>query len=490
MTKNNDSSTNPLIGGSLYQWVLVSFIIIIIPLVFAIIDSVIEVGNYTQKSKRTLFQTVNTTADSRIILDRLISMERSIRQFQVLNEPELFDAYKEHRIKFLYIVGSLETRRLDSSLLSRLNVLSQSENLLYQIIINNLKNKRLTLTESDLNAFDALTTQAREVLVEGENKLGQEAVDLSKIAKRVQQRLVFSAVASIPLALLLGLIFIYLLTRPINAIGQAIRKLGEVGYDQTISIKGPNDLKDIGHQLEWLRQRLNSLEYEKQQFIRNVSHELKTPLATLKEGTDLLGENVVGELNTEQQEIIQLMKLGNIALHDLVENLLEYQRAISDQVDVNLSTFDMNILVERIVNEYKLPLRSKKITLINNLNKVEIKADYDKLKIVVSNVFSNALKFSPEYSTIGLTLFAHDKHIQLKIEDQGPGINMEIQHLIFEDFYQGDAPEAWKIKGSGLGLALVRHYLKIHKGTIMLLPSNDKFGGARFSLLLPQNIDI
>jgi two-component system sensor histidine kinase GlrK len=490
VTKKNDSSSNIFIVGSLKQWVLISFIIVIIPLVVAIIDSVIEVGKYTQKSKQTLFQTVNTTENSRIILDRLISMERSIRQFQVLNEPELYDAYKEHRIKFLYMVGSLKTRRLDSGLLAKLKVLTQSENQLYQIITHNLKDNKLTLTESDLNAFDPLTTQARKVLVEGEKKLGQEATDLSKMAKRMQQRLVFSAVASIPLALLLGLIFVYLLTRPISAIGQAIRKLGEVGFDQTIVIKGPKDLTDIGHQLEWLRQRLDSFEYEKQQFIRNVSHELKTPLATLKEGTDLLGENVVGELNAEQQEIVQLMKLGNIALHDLVENLLEYQRAISDQVDLNLSTFDMNILIDRIVNEYKLLLKSKNITLIKNLSTVEIKADYDKLKIIVSNVFSNALKFSPQYSTIGLTLINHDKHVQLTIEDQGPGINKEIQHLIFEEFYQGGLPKEWKIKGSGLGLALVRHYLKIHKGSIILLPASEKFGGARFSLLLPQNVDI
>lgn len=475
--------------GSLYQWALASFFVVTIPLVVAIIFTVIEVTKYTQRSQQTLFQSVNSTENSRIILERLIAMERSIRQFQVLNETELFDTYLEHRIKFLFFLESQKSSVLDKKLLKKLNILYQNENKLYHGILSKSKDIQLTLTATDLDAFDPLTTQARSLLSEGEKRVGKEASTLSAIAKRVRKRLLYSAIASIPLAIILGFIFVHLLTRPIKEIAQAIRNLGEVGFEQEITIKGPKDLKAIGHQLEWLREKLNRLEYEKQQFIRNVSHELKTPLTTLKEGTDLLSENVVGELNTEQQEIIQLMKLGIITLHDLVENLLEYQKTISTQIDLNLSTFELKTLITRIINEYQLPIRSKKIALINNISPAEIRADYDKLKIIISNVFSNALKFSPQNGIIGLSLSVNFDSIQIIIEDQGRGVDKDILNLIFDDFYLGSTPQDWKIKGSGLGLALVKHYLKVHEGSIRLLPPNKNFCGARFSLLIPKNLD-
>ena len=477
-----------LIFGSLYQLALVSFFIATLPLIFAIIYSVIEVTNYTEKSQSTLFKTVNTTENNRIIIERLTSMERSIRQYLILNESEIFDSYTEHRKKFLTVLDSLKHKKPNKSLMEKLNLLQQSEDILHQKIAYISTHNNNKLAALDLSEFDQLTTQARSLLDEGEKRLAIEATALSIIANRVRERLVYAAFVSIPLALILALVFVQILTFPIKDISRAIRSLGESGLKQEISIKGPKDLTKLGLHLEWLRQRLNRLEYEKQQFIRNVSHELKTPLATLKEGTDLLSENVVGELNAEQQEIIQLMKLGNITINDLVENLLEYQQIISTQVEMNLSSFKLNTLINHVIDDYQLPLLRKNILINRRLTLVDIKADHDKLQTIISNLFSNALKFSPQNSMIGLTLLSNKENaIQLIIEDQGPGIAEDIQPFIFKDFYQGSSPKAWKIKASGLGLALVRHYLKAHKGTIKILPPNNEYCGARFLLQIPKN---
>lgn len=509
MPKNKSSNNNIFIISSLYQWVLASFIIVTLPLVFAILYTVLEVDDYTKKSQQTLFQTVNSTASSRIILERLISMERSIRQFQVLKEPEFFISYKEYRNQFLDVLESLKNKELDKKLIERLETLRINEYDLYKDILIKARADKLSKNEpfinepsinensfkvskSNLNTFNTLTTQAKALIAEGEKRLSTEAATLSVIAQQVQRRLVNTTLASIPFTLILCLVFVTLLTRPIKKIAKAIRNLGEVGFERPIEISGPKDLTVLGQHLEWLRHKLNSLENEKQQFIRNVSHELKTPLATLKEGADLLAENVVGELNTEQQEIVELMKLGNITIHDLIENLLEYQRSISTQVELNVTTFELKTLLWKIINEYQLPLRSKGITLKSNHGNININihADYDKLKIIISNLFSNALKFSPRNGTIGMTLYMHNNIFELKIEDQGVGIDQDLQSLIFEDYYRGDSPQEWKIKSTGLGLALVKHFLKIHKGSIRLLPPTKKYCGARFSLLFPQYLDI
>ncbi len=475
--------------GSLFQWALAGFILVIIPLVFAIVFTLIEVTHYTEKSQKTLFQTVKITENIRAIHTRLISMERSVRQFQVLKEVELLKVYQENREKLLDVLNNLKKQELEPLLIKNIEVLQETENKLYQDIVFNLKDNQLQSTEIDLNVFDQLSRQAKQLLSEGEGKVSKETNALSVAGQQVKEKLFISALSSIVVALFFALIFVNLLTRPIKRIRQAIHKLGETGFEKPIYIKGTHDLASLGERLEWLRQKLNQVELEKQQFIRNVSHELKTPLATLKEGADLLADNVVGELNSEQQEIVQLMKLGNIKINDLVDNLLEYQRTISTQVHLNYSVFDLKILITRITREYQLPILSKSIILKSNIGSIHIKADYDKLRIIISNLVSNAVKFSPKNSTLSLCLNLYQQEIQLKIEDQGPGITKEIEPLIFEDFYLGSSPGSWKIKGSGLGLALVRHYLDMHKGSIQLLPANKEYCGARFLLHLPQNMN-
>ncbi len=476
--------------SSLSQWVLASFLLVTLPLVLVIVDVVIEVENYNQQSQKTLFQTVSSNENSRIILERVVSMERSIRQFLVLNEEEIFQSYLTHRNKFIDASKTLKTKNLDDSILKKIEQLSRTETNFYNEFIKEYQEKKQPIKIKSLSVFDDLTHQARALLAEGEERLGVEAEILAKSSQRVRQRLVYSALASIPLALFLGIILVNLLTRPIKSIGKAIRSLGEEGYDQEISIKGPKDLRELGLHLNWLRKKLSELEYEKQQFIRNISHELKTPLATLKEGTNLLDENLVGELNAEQQEIVQLMKMGNITINDLVDNLLEYQKAISTNVEVKLTKFELAPLINRVLNDYKLVLKNRKIDVKVNLCDASIEADQDKIRVIMSNLISNAIKFSPEGGLIGLSLEVEGDELVLVVEDQGEGVAEESKHLIFEEFYQGATPKSWSIKGSGLGLALVKYYLKFHRGRIELLQSNGLFCGARFSLRLPINREI
>lgn len=484
MTKT--SKTNQSYNkGSLKHWALASFLIVSLPLIFAIFYTVFAVGSYTEKSQSTLFKAVNETEGARIIHERINSMERNIGQIQLFGKT-FYNLYQDNRDKFLIQMGAFTQQDMDKNLIDKLLLLKANEEALHTYILDKLKDEKNKLTQEDLNAFDKLTKQAKGLLEEAEKRVIQESDLLSITAKKVNKQLIYLAIISIFLALILSLFFVRLLTRPINDIASAIRTLGDEGFERSIAIRGPKDLQKLGDHLEWLRLKLGSLENEKKQFIRNVSHELKTPLATLKEGTDLLSENVVGELNAEQQDIIQLMKIGNITINDLVENLLEYQRSISTKIVFNCSTFKLESLITRIADEYELLLRSKNITLVSNLDSTKINADYEKLKIIISNVFSNALKHSPQDGSIRLTLSSHANIVTLIIEDQGTGVNKDIEPLMFTAFYHGNPTLDWKIKASGLGLALVRHYLEIHHGSIRLLPQADDYCGARFSIHLPQ----
>ncbi len=476
--------------NSLYKLSLTGLVIISLPLVFAFIYALVAITKHTTLTQQTLINTIIVTESNRIILERLVSMERNIRQYQILKEPDLLKGFQDHHQAFIDTARNMKSEEVKSELQATMNQLLKNENKLYLLIVKKTTSGQQELTKNDLNNYADLTLEARKLVDKGGIQLRQEAKALSTAAKQVKNNLIYSIFLAVPLALTLGLIFVSLLIKPIKHIGYAIRKIGKGNFYQAVNIQGPKDLEALGKHLEWLRNRLNQLENDKQNFIKNISHELKTPLATLKEGSSILQDEIVGELNQEQQEIIQLMQLGCIQLNSLIENLLEYQKAISIQAKLNCSTFDLDLLIKRIIEEYRLIINTKKIQTKELLIPVKIQADRDKVRVIISNLLSNALKFGAPNSDLGVTVRKLGINIYIIIEDQGKGISTRDQKFIFNEFYQEESSESWPVRGSGLGLKLIKDYIKIHHGGIKLLKSNERYSGARFLVRLPitQNV--
>lgn len=471
--------------GSLYQWMLTSFVIVSLPLIFAILYALVAMDSYSKQAHNTVFQTVVVTENSRLVLERLISMERSIRQFQILNEPSFFEAYIQHRHKFLKLLEASNIENLSVNLSQKLKSLKEDEAKLFQEIYTEGLINHQKLLPSDLDGFATLVERAREIIRLGSKQQAIDVLALSEFETEVMNRLFLTVLLSAFLALVLSIFFVHFITRPIKKIGSAINHLAKEDFDFPIEVSGPFDVRILARNLEGLRKELKYLENEKQHFIRSVSHELKTPLATLKEGTDLLSEEVIGSLNDEQREVLNLMKMGNFNIINLVSNLLEYQRAVSIQSRLEYSQFDLSLLIASLIEEYQLLFQSKNQVILGHNPSIQITADFNKLKIILSNFLSNAIKFSGKNTKISLSSEVDNDQVKILIEDQGPGIPDAIRSEIFEDFFQGKATEDSVMKGTGLGLAIVGYYVVKHGGRTILLPPNKEYCGARFVLELP-----
>ncbi|WP_305792743.1 sensor histidine kinase [Sedimenticola hydrogenitrophicus] len=479
-------STRSLYHGSLYHWSLIGFLLVTLPLVMALISGLLSMSKYTEQSQQALFQTVRANEGGRTLLERLVSMERSIRQYQVLKDPELLSVYRQHHNTFISVGQGLRFYDLADELRVPLEGLVAAEEQLYQHIQSRLNRSEVELTEEDLQGYVTLTLQARALLQTGGRQVGVEAEALAREADRVRRAMLLWAALAVPLALILGLLFVYLLTRPIRRIERVISELGAGRFDRPIVIHGPRDLVDLGRHLDWMRQRLMALEGEKQRFIRNISHELKTPLATLREGADLLADQVVGELNQEQREIVQLMTISALQLNGLVENLLEYQRLANRDTLAESSEFDLALLLRKVLADYRLLVRSKRLVIMDELVPLSIQGDREAIRMMLGNLLSNAIKFSPDGGRIRLSLSVQQGFACLLIEDQGEGISAEDQPFVFQEFYQGKGSSRSGVKGSGLGLALVNDTIQRHHGRISLLPVAGEYTGARIRLELPR----
>ena len=241
----------------------------------------------------------------------------------------------------------------------------------------------------------------------------------------------------------------------------------------------------LGEQLDWLRRRLVTLEEQKTRFLQHISHELKTPLTALREGSDLLSSGVVGNLNAEQHEIARILRENSIELRKLIEGLLNYSAVHAQASFLDARIVPLRDVVKRVVNDRKLAMVARGIRLDLNCENVTAYCDEEKVRVMLDNLLSNAVKYSPERGLVTVKVYKDRGEAVFEVADEGPGIAAPEREKVFEAFYRGtDAPIA-AIKGSGLGLSIVKEYVQLHKGRVEILDGP----GAHFRIRIPRKRD-
>src|SRR5699024_8706328 len=151
------------------------------------------------------------------------------------------------------------------------------------------------------------------------------------------------------------------IARPVRQITAAINHLGKGQFEQPIHIAAPSaELDSLGRQLDRMRQRLGTLEEERNQFLRHMSHELKTPLASIREGAELLHDGTTGELQPAQAEVAEIIRQNSVALMLLIENLLDFSARHRQQTQLEYTRCDLRALAANVVRRQKLPIDRKK----------------------------------------------------------------------------------------------------------------------------------
>jgi two-component system sensor histidine kinase GlrK len=204
----------------------------------------------------------------------------------------------------------------------------------------------------------------------------------------------------------------------------------------------------------------------------------------VREGAELLRDDVGGKLTSEQQDIVRIVRDNTLSLQKLIEDLLAYQqtRAMEPAELVPVALPDV---VARVLREQRLAALARMITFDAKMRPATVIGDAGKLRTIVDNLLSNAIKYSPRNATIELSVGAKDGFAVLDVIDQGRGVAAADRNRIFESFYQGPPPVEGRIKGSGLGLAIAREYAIAQGGRIEVSARPDGRSGAWFRLSLP-----
>ncbi len=466
---------------SFLQLVLLGFALVTLPLIIAIIHATLAVGRLADQSQQTVHNAVQVTHSSLTLVEHLIGMERHARQYHVLGDAALFDAYDSAHQDFVLLTSTMARLPLDEYQQGQLEILIEEEHKVFDTLQHNPRES--LPSEKALLEFVSLTERARSLLSQSSQVIDRQLDGVQQAALKAQRVLLWQALAVIPATVLFAAIFVLLISRPIRQIRQAIRRLGEGDFTFEIAITGPRDLESLGQGLDWLRTRLLELEEAKRKFLGHVSHELKTPLAAMREGVELLAEGIVGQVNPHQQEIICILQEKSRHLQTLIENLVNFSMAQARQTGVVREPVPLHRLLDEVTTDHKPVLLAKDVALDISRTEVLVPGDTEQLRTIIDNLLSNAVKYSPDGGMIRVSLRHQDNRAVLDVVDAGPGIPPEDKDNVFEAFYQGAILSEGYIKGNGLGLAIVREYVAAHHGTVEIV--DDRCSGAHFRVTFP-----
>jgi len=469
---------------SFLSLLLIGFTIVAAPLLVALFTNAVAFERLAGLSEQAVHSAVKVTQASRSLIGVITSLERSARQYAVAGEATFLQTYRTHRDNFKAIAQQLDERALSEGQRVELTAIEKQEEAIHDLIARSRPTPELS---SRLQKEFALLSDRAQALVRIGDQVIEDGIEqLRNQAVKSRNNVFWLVIALIPTAILLIAAFTFLIARPINQVSDSIRGLGEGDFAKAIRIHGPGDIVRLGEQLDWLRERLVTLEAQKTRFLQHMSHELKTPLTALREGSDLLSSGVVGNLNAEQREIARILQENSIELRKLIEGLLNYSAVHAKASYLDARIVPLRDVVRRVVNDRKLAIVAKGLRLELNCENVSAYCDEEKIRVMLDNLLSNAVKYSPERGLVGIKLYHEQGDAVFEVHDEGPGIPEPERDKVFEAFYRGtDVPVA-AIKGSGLGLSIVKEYVELHRGRVEILDGP----GAHFRIRLPRKREV
>ena len=474
---------------SFRQLLVIAFLLIAALLGAASLRGLRALENLTHESRDSAASSLALSDAAQSLSERSVTMERSARQSVVLDDRVLSQRFTGTSQDALNILKRLQVQGIAQDATRQWRQQLEAISPLLQGTPDSATDRDRQLAQSfrtlgGLNATIAMQAQAT---------IQQRNMQLEARQEASRRQLAQQVIAAIVLAVVMAVGFGIWFTRPLMRLENAIVGLGENRLDDVINIQGPADLALLGQRLNWLRLRLVELDADKARFLRHISHELKTPLASLREGVSLLEDGVAGALSQDQREIAQILKHNTGLLQRQIEDLLRFNAVAFEARQLHRSPTDLLALVQAQIDAQQLQWRAINLTITITGSAPVIAIDAEKVGTAIANLLSNAIRYSPQSSTIAFSLQSDAQIVTLDVQDEGPGVADADRDRIFEPFYRGERqPDplngagAPRQEGSGIGLSIVNEYVAAHGGRIVHMAASTDQRGAHFRLELPN----
>ncbi|PHM55085.1 sensor histidine kinase [Xenorhabdus sp. KK7.4] len=465
-----------LFPRSLRQLVVMAFWLVLLPLLVLAYQAYQSLDQLSTQAAEINRTTLSDARRSEAMIGVALEMERSYRQYCVLGDARLEKLYQRQYQQYTTMLNNQMAMLANKEYKEKFNQLLSGLN---KITCRNSVPEAAAdkLLEQFSNANNQLVQETRNIIFIRGEQLQKEIADKGQFFG--WQSLILFLLSAFLIAL-----FTRMIIGPVKGIERMINRLGagQALENKIESFKGPRELRSLALRIIWLSERLSWLESQRHEFLRHISHELKTPLASMREGTELLADEVAGPLTTDQKEVVTILDSSSKHLQQLIEQLLEYNRKIVD-APAEQQVVSLKEIIDSVVLSHQLPARTKNIHTEIQLDTDDCWAEPKLLMRVIDNLYSNAVHYGAESGNIWISGRQVDKNIQLDIANTGTPIPELEKSMIFEPFYQGKLQRKGAVKGSGLGLSIAQDCIRRMGGELHLIESD--FADVCFRIELP-----
>src|SRR5438309_2241845 len=313
-----------------------------------------QIDDLADTGTKIVVQGVAGARASQALFGQIASLERTARLYDVLGDPKLLELYRTQDERLSATREQLHSQATSDarSTLEEIGVLQRS---LRNTVMSAPPGSSAAVASDLSSRFTQLSALVERVAQQSNAQVDTEVAALEEQTLQARKRLLWQAAPLLPLAVVAVFVLTLGVGRPLRQLDRAISELGQGTFTNTIAVTGPHDLERLGGQLEWLRQRLLELAHERNRFLRHMSHELKTPLANIREGTELLMDGAVGELDSNQREVAAILRENGIKLQRMIENLLSFSAWQTSSVGLEATEFRLRPQEQLVLEYMNLP---------------------------------------------------------------------------------------------------------------------------------------
>ena len=460
---------------SLRQLILGSFFVALVPLIALLWQSQRDFDSMSQITANNTAFFVFMTSELRELEALGDDVERLVRSYQVLPKNQLQQiadsAISGYSSKLSFLCDQFsniaECRDLNLTLAQLAEYPKLNDNLLLDAQLASLRQSQRILR--------------RQV----QQLINQRIVSQQTFLEEIQRRQGWSTFLLVLMSLGLTILAAQLIIKPVRKLKTIIRAIANNEPKlPTQTRNGPRELVAVERDLYWLNDRLQQLEKVRTALLRHASHELKTPMASIKEGCEILEQGLVGELTSQQNEVVSLLISSTDRLNLLIVKLLDYN-ALLQQAEPTFERIDLHALVTECTNEYHLLFKQNQQSVVIRVEPMHtIVTDPELLRRALDNLVSNAIAHGNTESEITVQASDMGNNTFIDVMNMGTPITLAARGEIFEPFKRGQKSRNDKVIGAGLGLSIVSDCARLLGGDVTIIDHN--IADVCFRIRLPR----
>lgn len=433
------------------------------------------------------------------LLDSLVSQARNERGYFILKDADFLRLFEENKRGFRTTLASLEAvvstpqQRQDLKEIEGLH--RRYCDLFAERTASLARQKRPAGTsdkeEESQELVGKIYSKLQKMIADGQVLAFQRVEESNQLLAQSERMLLLLAMALMGSGLAIALFQTRRISQPILELKKATERLAGGNFDQPLEVKSRDEIGQLATSFNQMCQRLKEVDQLKADFLSNVSHTLRTPLASMTESTSLLLEGVTGPMSDNQRRLFQIINQECRTLLRLIGDLLDLSKMEAGMMTLHRQPERIEEVIEEAVREVEPLAMSKRQTLQISFEEElpTVPLDRHRLRQALLNLLNNAVKFTPDEGTITISArmaspsSSSSSSLLISVSDTGEGIPEEDLEEVFDKFYQSRSHPDSNKKGTGLGLPIARHIMEAHGGKIWAESRPGQ--GSTFHLSLP-----